>query len=204
MRDERRGGAWVWVVLVLALLALGIFLAPGFLASSRASNERTDYSSLKTLASAEADFRGNDRDGNREQDFWVGDVAGLYFLKPEMSEERIKLIEVGVAGADDAPRAEHAAARKAEAVAAAPKRGYHFRALTFYEDGSGKKIAYDAGNGRNPTRFGFIATPAGDDPSKTDTFIVNEGNTIFRKRLDGKRIDTFPRDPLGAGWRKLD
>src|SRR5438093_367005 len=43
-----------------------------------ASNERNASATLKSFASAEADFRANDRDNNRVNDFWVADVSGLY------------------------------------------------------------------------------------------------------------------------------
>ncbi len=37
---------------------------------------------MKTLSAAAEDFRGNDRDGNRIQDFWTADVSGLYGIEP--------------------------------------------------------------------------------------------------------------------------
>ena len=52
------------------------------------------------MASAEADFRANDRDGNRIQDFWTGDVAQLYGMRSVGSTEMIKLIEISLAGAN--------------------------------------------------------------------------------------------------------
>src|SRR5436190_232031 len=57
-----------------------------------AANERSASSSLKTLATAEADFKANDRDGNGLKDFWVGDVSGLYRYTMTNGRE-IKLIE---------------------------------------------------------------------------------------------------------------
>jgi hypothetical protein len=38
-------------------------------------NERMSSVSLKTITTAQADFRSNDRDGNRSNDFWVLDVS---------------------------------------------------------------------------------------------------------------------------------
>ncbi len=38
--------------------------------------------SLKTLATAEANFRSNDRDGSKIVDFWTLDVAALYGIPP--------------------------------------------------------------------------------------------------------------------------
>ena len=34
------------------------------------------------LASAEADFRANDRDGKGKNDFWRNDIAGLFTVCP--------------------------------------------------------------------------------------------------------------------------
>ena len=41
------------------------------------SIERNASATLKSFASAQADFRGNDRDVDGIQQFWRGDVAGL-------------------------------------------------------------------------------------------------------------------------------
>jgi hypothetical protein len=46
-------------------------------------NERCSSDSLKTLTPAEADFRANDEDWLRAEDFWTRDVRGLYTLSPQ-------------------------------------------------------------------------------------------------------------------------
>jgi len=46
----------------------------------RRFNERCSSDSLKTLSSAEPDFRANDEDWARVEDFWTADVRGLYTL----------------------------------------------------------------------------------------------------------------------------
>ena len=190
----------VWAILALILLVAGLALLPPLFQSGRARNERHPWSPLKTLATAQADFRGNDRDGNRVQDFWVRDVAGLYYLKPEGSDERIQLIELSVANADDTACTESAAAGHAYA----PRAGYAYRALIFYEDAAGAKQVYEDERGRNPSKFGFIAVPVGPGAEERDSYLINEGNTVLRKPLKGARVDTFPRDPLKAGWAKID
>ena len=53
---------------------------------SSGSMERNSSASLKTIVTAQADFRANDRDGNGVADYWRGDIAGLYVLKPQGSE----------------------------------------------------------------------------------------------------------------------
>lgn len=56
------------------------------LGSSPEQNERCASASLKTLSQAEADFRGCDGGGNRVDDFWTADVAGLYGVKDAPEE----------------------------------------------------------------------------------------------------------------------
>jgi hypothetical protein len=83
-----------------------------------------------------------------------------------------------------------------------------FRVLRYYEDESGQRILYNEGSGRNTSKFGFITHPFqySSHSSNQWTLIVSEGNTIFRKNLKDKgvTIDTFPRDPLAAGWERMD
>ena len=81
----------VLIVLILILIVCAIAV-PGWLSSRRASNERNAATSLKTLSSAEADFRANDRDWNHVNDFWTGDEKGLYTMT-----------SAGVRGAGTAP-----------------------------------------------------------------------------------------------------
>ena len=177
------------------------------------ANERNASFSLKTITTAQADFRSNDRDGNREMDFWVKDVAGLYGIEsaPPAGGEAapgkagstalIKLIEPKLAAADTTEgRWDYPALAIKEPE---PKSGYFVAALKNCELG-GKVEPYHKGGGRNADMFGFVAYPAEYGDSGRWTFIVNEDNTIWMKDLDGEEVDTFPADPAGAGWRKLD
>jgi hypothetical protein len=174
---------WLYVVLpALVLLVAGVAL-PGLLSSTRAANERNAAATLKILASAEADFRGNDRDENKVQDFWTGDVAGLY---------KLGLIPREIAEADVAPL-------ERLCPKPVPYRGYLFASMDvdrsagiderIYRrdtDGSGRKV-------HNHSKFGFSAFPAEPGVSGTYSFFINEGNTIFRKK-DGERLRAWPED----------
>jgi hypothetical protein len=163
----------------------------GLVDSRIASNERAASAFLKTLASAEADFRGNDRDGNRIQDFWTGDVSGLFYrLAPDGT--RLELIEQGVADADARP----ARPRTSPAV---PFRGYYFVAMR--RDESGDPYCQDTRgvgtNGAplyNHSKFGFCAYPADYGATGRNSFFINEGNTIFKQDLQGKPLVQWPRD----------
>ena len=67
-----------------------------------ASEGRRPSSILKTLASAQADFRANDRGNDGKNRFWRADVAGLYALAPG-GGPAIQRIEGSLAMADDRP-----------------------------------------------------------------------------------------------------
>jgi hypothetical protein len=183
-------------------------------ARSIPANERNGSTCLKTLTTAQADFRSNDRDGNRTMDFYARDVAGLYALKGATGKETeatpgkeddagtiMKLIEPSIAKADTTEdRWEYPVLGISSPE---PKSGYFFAVLKNYEEG-GKVEPYHTGNGRNDDRFGFVAYPAEYGVTGRMTFIVNEDNTIWMKDLAGEDVDTFPADPAAAGWRKLD
>src|SRR6185295_535530 len=105
-----KGFTLIELMIVIAIIAIIAAIAiPGLLSSQRASNERNASTSLKTLTSAEADFRANDRDWNHVNDFWTADVKGLYTMTSSAvagntanstTDPSIKLIELSVASAD--------------------------------------------------------------------------------------------------------
>jgi type II secretory pathway pseudopilin PulG len=174
-----------WVLLAIVLLILlAAFALPGVYSSQRASNERSASASLKTIASAEADFRGNDRDMNGVQDFWTGDVAGL---------EAFSQMAPNVAEADASPIQPLVPKPR-------PKAGYFYEAMDLDKsappeergyrkdtDGSGRKV-------HNHSRFGFTAYPSQPGKSGDYTFLINEGNTIFRMRNGGQPRRAWPED----------
>ncbi len=191
---------------------------PGLLSSQRAANERNASASLKTLATAESDFRANDREDNKVNDFWTGDVAGLYCMTSAAiagnADVPLKLIEVSIAGADAVPLAAGAAggeyAEITDYTSMAPKSGYYFRAMMRDREGE-EDYAVDTGGTpvmgavHNNSRFGFCAYPANYWSSGKKTFIINEGNTMFWMDTQGKPVLEWPTDAeLRAGWSKMD
>lgn len=166
------------------------FIAAGVVvhnkSSQRASNERNASTSLKTLVSAQADFRGNDRDENKKQDYWVRDVAGLYFLKP-LAGEAIRLIELSVAEADADPR---------ETRPLKPKAGYLFAVIPVWQNGKP-----DA----SETSFAYCAWPVEYPKGGAMSFIVNQEGRIYKQdRKRGERITSWPASPEAEGWLPLD
>ena len=67
------------------------------------------------MATAQHDFRQNDRDGNGTNDFWHGDLADLYFMT--VGPNRIELIERTIADAD------------VSREVPVPKAGYLYKAI---------------------------------------------------------------------------
>jgi prepilin-type N-terminal cleavage/methylation domain-containing protein len=198
----RKGFTLVELILLVAVVAVVAAIGiTGLLSSRRASNERAASSSLKTLASAEADFRGNDRDLNRIQDFWTADVAGLYGVVPVGSTEMIKLIEISTAKADFAAAgvAPLGVTGLAEVdrdayAAPSPSRGYWFQRMLIDELGSPYQSntggVVDPANNLskdswwNHSKFAFYAFPDTYTAGR-NVFILNEGNTIFKRAMNG-------------------
>ncbi len=151
--------------------------------SMRASNERNAGGRVKSLASAEADYRGNDRDGNGIQDFWTGDVAGLY---------RLGLIERGMALADLRP-----------IVPLCPRPipfdGYYYRALDADDSvvpAEGYRQTTDpaSGNVHHLTKFGFVAIPAWPGISGKSVVMINENNSLWAYRSGWTGTFLWPSD----------
>jgi hypothetical protein len=156
------------------------------------SNERNASASLKTVMTAQADFRNNDRDGNQRNDFWRGDIAGLYAIKPPGAGDlgAIKLIEVSIAAADARPIIDIS-----RYATRAPKAGYWYRALRFKDE---KEMESD------PDRCAACAYPATPTSGK-NVFIISDHGIMFRKLFDPPvPPEVFPAEPEKEGWSKLD
>lgn len=170
-----------WVVCSLVALAAGA-LYIGLTYENTEENEREASSALKTLTVAEVDFRSNDRDDNKINDFWVGDISELFALR---------LISRELAEADAAPL-------KPLVPKPVPYKGYLFRVMTTDEYG----VPYASPSGGddrrgavyNNSKFAFTAYPARYESSGRRTFLVNEGNTIFARDLKGEPVLKFPTD----------
>jgi prepilin-type N-terminal cleavage/methylation domain-containing protein len=205
---KKEGFTLIELMIVIAIIAIIAAIAiPGLLQSQRASNERSASASLKTATTGEADFRANDRDGNRVADFWTFNVAGLYSMtngviagNSAAGDDPIRLIELSVAGAEASTLT--AAAGEYSAIntycVQSAKAGYWFQALrsdlsgtaeTYLQNTSGTNSAGTAmpgvgtGNAAYHTgKFGFLSWPDTLSSGKV-AFIVNENNTIYRRAL---------------------
>jgi len=218
MRKGKKGFTLIELMIVIAIIAIIAAIAiPGLLSSQRASNERNASTSLKTLASAEADFRANDRDWNHVNDFWTYDIRGLYTLTsaavtggtPNSTlDPSIKLIELSVASADG----DSGTAGTTEYVdityfaVPSSKAGYWYQALIADNTlGAVLEATYKLDTGGIPTmgsvhntsKFGFCSYPDSQSSGKY-VFIVNENNTIFRSATTGsvRGSNSNPPGPL--------
>jgi prepilin-type N-terminal cleavage/methylation domain-containing protein len=192
----RRGFTLAELIIVIVVFAIALSLiVVGARSGRHASNERSSTSSLKTLASAEADFRGNDRDGNKVQDFWTRDVAGLYGVVPVGSTEMIKLIELSVAGADFAAAGTAGLGvtglEEVDLVhytVTSPKAGYWFQAMRTDEESLPYRTDTEGGVRQkswwNHAKFGFYHFPDSFSAGR-NVFFINEGNTIFKRSMAG-------------------
>lgn len=214
-------------IVFLIAAAFSLMMPILFGSGRRNHSERNVCTSLKTISSAEADFRANDRDWNRVNDFWTGDVQGLYAIVPPRVEASpfglpepqsdgktaVKLIEYSIALADGHPVNGFYPPIPDEAC---PKATAWYAALRADRSASPPET-YGI---RNTSRFGFIAYSDDYIAGLQCTFIVNEYNTIYRQKLgrsllaSRKRPPGPPSDPafrdwpaedeLKARWGKLD
>jgi type II secretory pathway pseudopilin PulG len=195
------GEVLVIVAIVLVICAIAI---PGLISSQRASNERNASTALKTLSSAEADFRANDRDWNGVNDFWTADVKGLHTMTSAAvrgaggapTDPPIRLIELSVAAADaDGIFFPAGGENMPLGSFASPsaRKGYWYAALLTDQTLSGaSEMTYKTDTGGTPrmgavhntSKFGFVAFPD-TDPAGKYLFRVNENNTIFREATTG-------------------
>lgn len=187
---SRKVAPWIKGLVVFGIagtvltLLIGI---PGLLVTSRASNDRNAWATLRTIASAQEDFRANDRDGNGRRDYWRKDIAGLYALSLPGAPDPIRLIELSCAGADAAPQSPILSY-----TVQSPKAGYLYRALFFVGEDAAKP---------DPDRYAAQAYPASPAAGRV-MFIVSQDGVVWRKAAVAGGIYVFPASPELEGWTR--
>lgn len=195
MKRNTRITLLIWAVPGILFLGWGFF---EWRKSQLDENERKVERAIKSLASAEADFRANDRDWNHINDFWTGDVAGLFYVRPNNGEggPEVALIPRELAEADAAPL-------KPLCPKPVPYHGYFFVILEEDETLKGSPEQFyrqdtlgepRMGKVHNTSKFGFCAYPAEYGVTGKFTFIINENNTVFRLDNGGKPMRVWPDD----------
>ncbi len=202
MRSAELGFTIVELIILIVIVAIVAVIAiPGLRRSRAISNYGNAEAFLKTIAIAEWDFRANDRDGDRVQNFWTGDVAGLYCIRagPSPSAPSIKLIHLDLAAAD----INYCPGYSPSIVAIttqAPSQGYWFQALrqdlevgeTYgQKGGAGGSVS---GNYFHKERFGFVAYPNSFPSGGRSAGILNENSFMFRRPLSTHVLPVLGQD----------
>ncbi len=229
-----KGFTLIELMIVIAIIAIIAATAiPALISAQRAGNERSSTVSLKNIVVAEFDFRNNDRDNNKIQDFWTGDAAGLYSMTsatfPGNADAPLKLVDQSVAASDSAPLAAGAAGGEYAAIGTfatqSPKAGYWVAVLDS-DVGAGEDYQQDTGGTpamgpvHHAQRFGFIAFPDGFGQTGKIVSIINESSVIYRQQpassikpsasvppgaVTAAGFKDWPADAgIKSNWTKLD
>lgn len=222
---KKFGFTLIELMIVIAIIAvLAAIAIPSILSTVRAANERNASGSLKQLNSIQMTFRNSDRDGNAVNDFWTGDISGLYRIQIPGDSAPIRMIELSVALADGkrmnaVPPGQPFTFNTAflSDAATSPKAGYYYQVLVQYETAPSTFEPYDDGTGHHADRFGFIAYPSSPGSSGTLIFILNEGGTMWKAGLPPPYVSgaapaatlapayaNYPLSPPSAGFGKMD
>jgi len=199
-----RGFTVMEVLIVIVIIAIVAAIAiPGLISSQRSSYERNAATSLKTVCVAQHDFRANDREGNRVNDFWTYDVKSLYTLTNSAIpgnaggtvDPPIRLIDLSLASADVDGTVAPAGGENMPVTAfgvTSAKAGYWYAAMTADNNYGGAEATYktdtlgipNMGSTHHYTKFGVMAIPDSTVFGKF-VYIVNEANTIYRSSTTG-------------------
>ncbi len=189
-----------WLALGLILFIGAALVLPALFSSGRASNDQRPWAILKCLSCAEADFRTNDRDWNHVNDYWTGDVKGLYTMTScavrgatgDSSDPPIKLISLQFAASDADETLIDAGGENFDLLKVtvpSPYRGYWHAAL-LHDRSDPKDPEYKQDTGGSPdmgkchhrSKFGFVSFP---DSTSAGPFviIINERDSIYRSAV---------------------
>jgi prepilin-type N-terminal cleavage/methylation domain-containing protein len=173
---SRKGFTLIELMIVIAIIAIIAAIAiPGILAATRAANERNASGSLKQINSVEVTFKTSDFDQNAVNDYWVADMAGLYYTSVSGGGQ-IKMIELAVALADGDTITTYTG------FTSSPKAGYWFVRMGQYSDGSTTPVTFhNPPSNTHTDRFAFFAYPNSYGSSGRLVFIVSEAGTMYKK-----------------------
>lgn len=151
-------------------------------------NERAAIRALREIATGEADFRANDRDQNEINDFWTGDMSGLYRLQGDGPGGQLKLIQESLAAADAFPAP--AGSGMGPGLEWKPFQGYWFRMLPLASTRQGRSLK----------EFAVTAWPASYGVTGRRTFLFSEFGLVLAKDLKGFAAESWPSDDDLGTW----
>ena len=202
MASRQQGFTVMEILIVIVVIAIIAALAiPGLISSQRSSHERNSSTSLRTICVAEADFKANDRDSNKINDYWTADVKGLYTLTSLQApgnaggtvDPPLRLIDLSIAAADADGVTVPAGGENMDVTmfgVQATKGGYWYSVLILDGNATGGEATYKQDTGgdlpmgsvHNLTRYGFITFPDATSYGKY-VFIVNENAAVYRSAI---------------------
>jgi hypothetical protein len=192
MDQGRLKRVWLRIALWSLPVALAAVAFPGLIPDYHTVVDRSMPGTLRTIATAQEDFRRKDLDEDGIRQFWREDIAGLYTLMPKRNPTvlPLRLIELSTAAADERCRSDI----ERYAVKAA-KAGYWYRAIRHRDE---KPLS--------PDRFAVVCFPEVYSKQLTLTYVLDERGIIYRSDLGhGHGLEIFPtEDELRLKWSKLD
>src|SRR5262245_54473205 len=219
MMASRQQGFTVLEILIVVVV-IGIIAAlaiPGLISSQRSSHQRNASTSLKTICVAEADFKANDRDANKVNDYWTADIKGLYTLTSltatgnagGTADPPLRLIDISIAAADADGVTAPAGGENMDITkfaVMANKGGYWYCALSKDNNVTGPDAQYQQDTGgilpmgsvHNVSKYGVLTFPDSSTYGKF-VYIVNENAAVFRSAIStGVRLGVaIPPGALG-------
>src|SRR5262249_50883842 len=145
--------------------------------------------------------RLDDRDGNKVNDFWTGDIASLYFL--QVKGAPLALVDRTVAEADSKPL-------HPRETPPTPYHGYYFMVLEgddSIQPSEDYRQITDKASGpvHHRTKFGVCAYPAHPNVSGSYLYLLNENYTVLRST---HRVQSPPKsmpkeEVLRKHWSKF-
>jgi hypothetical protein len=166
-------------------------------------NERNASIALRVLVSAEEDFKVNDRDWNHIQDFWTGDIAGLYYITTGGQE--IHLIPRELAEADAAPL-------RPLVPTPVPYHGYLFVAMDWDDTGDKpealKQNTDGSGALRHLKKAAWCAYPSVPGETGKRTYFYAMGMDgeccLLGTDNEGRPVRRWPKGGGKAAWSIID
>lgn len=211
---------------MIVLLALLSFAALAWMPKLRESqikaNERAAATALQSMATAETSWRVGDYDHNGVNDYWTGDVAGLFCVRDAGGTKSFGSIPLPVAAADTYRLDDAGFGYKtAEVVYDAaglrgrrPSDGYWFQVLDGDLGGAPYGQVTDASGVpcHHRSKFGFFALPADTRLAGRFVYVIDERGAVLWKGFDastsranpGERVRDFASGVPARPWRLQD